>query len=229
MVARMTTGTVFAGASEELDGRRRRSLDSRGRVVAALLDLVREGEVAPSAERVAARAGVGLRTVFRHFNDMDGLYREMAFAIESELAASLAVRITGADWRERLIAVIGKRATLYEEIAPFKRAADAHRHRSAFLAAAHARIVAMARRGLDGVAPPVVRGDAPLFEILDLLLSFETWSRLRQEQGLSVDDARESLERAVCAMIAAVGEPSLSPSPLAREGGRRPDEGALRA
>ncbi len=229
MVARMTTGTAFAGASEELDGRRRRSLDSRGRVVAALLDLVREGEVAPSAERVAARAGVGLRTVFRHFNDMDGLYREMACAIESELAASLAVRITGADWRARLIGVIGKRAALYEEIAPFKRAADAHRHKSAFLAAAHARIVAMARRGLEGVVPPVVRGDAPLFEMFDLLLSFETWSRLRQEQGLSVDEACESLERAVCSMIATVGEPNLSLSPLAEKGGRRPDEGTLGA
>ncbi len=220
----MATGTALAGANDESDGRRRRSLDSRGRVVAALLDLVREGDVAPSAERVAARASVGLRTVFRHFNDKEGLYREMASAIESGLAASLAARVTGADWRERLFGAIGKRAVLYEEIAPFKRAADAHRHRSAFLAAAHARIVAMARRGLEDVVPPWVREDAALFEMLDLLMSFETWSRLRQEQGLNVDKARASLERAVRAMIAAVGE---SPSPLAREGGRRPDEGAL--
>ena len=220
----MSTDTALAEVSEELDGRRRRSLDSRGRVVAALLDLVREGEVAPSADQVAARAGVGLRTVFRHFNDKEGLYREMACAIENELAASLAVKVSGAGWRERLTGVIGKRANLYEAIAPFKRAADAHRHKSAFLAAAHARIVAMARRGLEDVAPPLVREDAPLFEMLDLLLSFETWSRLRQEQGLSVDEARATLQRAVRAMIAAVGE---SPSPLAREGGRRPDEGAL--
>jgi AcrR family transcriptional regulator len=227
MVGRMSTDTALAAVSEELDGRRRRSLDSRGRVVAALLDLVREGDVAPSAERVAARATVGPRTVFRHFNDKEGLYREMACAIESELAASLAVRVAGAGWRERLIGAIGKRAALYEAVAPFKRAADAHRHRSAFLAAAHARIVAMARRGLEDVAPLLVREDAALFEILDLLMSFETWSRLRQEQGLSVAAARESLERAVRAMIAAVGEPAVSPSPLAREGGRRPDEAAL--
>ena len=83
--------------------------------------------MAPSAERVAARAHVGLRTVFRHFNDMEGLYREMASAIENELAVPLAAMLAGADWRGRLIGLIGKRAALYEKIAPFKRAADAHR------------------------------------------------------------------------------------------------------
>ncbi|MFM8818949.1 MAG: TetR/AcrR family transcriptional regulator, partial [Phenylobacterium sp.] len=59
--------------TQEPDGRRRRGLDSRDRIIAAMLDLAREGEVAPGAERVAARAEVGLRTVFRHFRDMDSL------------------------------------------------------------------------------------------------------------------------------------------------------------
>jgi hypothetical protein len=34
-------------------------------------------------------------------------------------------------------------------------------------------------------------------EILDLLLSFEAWSRLRLEQGLSSAEAREALKSAV--------------------------------
>ena len=202
----MSRDTAFASATEELDGRRRRSLDSRGRVVAALLDLVREGDVAPSAERVAARANVGPRTVFRHFNDMDGLYREMSSAIESELAGVLTATLDGVDWRGRLLGLIRKRATVYEKIAPFKRAADAHRHRSTFLAAAHARMVAIARLTLEGVVPRAVREDAALFEMLDLLLSYETWSRLRQEQGLSVGGACDAIGRAIRLMIAAVDE-----------------------
>lgn len=43
-----------------------------------MLELVREGDISPSAELVAARADVGLRTVFRHFKDLDSLYREMS-------------------------------------------------------------------------------------------------------------------------------------------------------
>src|SRR3546814_3782718 len=42
-------------------------------------------EVTPSAEQVAARADVGLRTVFRHFKDMESLYREMSAVIEREV------------------------------------------------------------------------------------------------------------------------------------------------
>ncbi|PNB35794.1 TetR family transcriptional regulator, partial [Pseudomonas sp. FW305-130] len=36
-----------------------------------MLDLVGKGDIAPSAARVAETAGVGLRSVFRHFADMD--------------------------------------------------------------------------------------------------------------------------------------------------------------
>jgi AcrR family transcriptional regulator len=186
----------IAPAAEETDGRRRRSRDSRARVVAALLDLVREGDVAPSAERVAARASVGLRTVFRHFNDMDSLYREMSATIESELATALAAPLKGQDWGARLIDLIHKRATVYERIAPFRRASDVHRHKSQFLAARHAQIVASARGTLNGVLPSERREDFKAFETLDLLLSFEAWSRLRLEQGLNVQQARDVLERA---------------------------------
>ena len=42
----------------------------------------------------------------------------------------------------------------------------------------------------------------PSFEILDLLLSFESWDRLRRDQALSPDQAREALERAVDALLA---------------------------
>ena len=59
------------------DGRRARGHVSRSRIVAAMIELVREGCVAPTAEQVALRADVGLRTVFRHFDDMESLYREI--------------------------------------------------------------------------------------------------------------------------------------------------------
>ena len=67
------------------DGRRERSRSSRSKIVAAMLDLVGKGDVAPSAARVAEVAGVGLRSVFRHFDDMDELYREMGGVIEAQV------------------------------------------------------------------------------------------------------------------------------------------------
>ena len=67
------------------DGRKLRSQDSKRRIVAAMLELVREGRIAPTAEEVANRAEVGLRTVFRRFKDMESLYAEMAVAIDSKI------------------------------------------------------------------------------------------------------------------------------------------------
>jgi AcrR family transcriptional regulator len=93
-------------SDEETDGRRRRSQDSRARIVAAMLELTRQGEVSPSATAVAERAGVGLRSVFRHFKDMESLYQEMSITIEGELRAVAEQPFrtddwTGAAWRSR--------------------------------------------------------------------------------------------------------------------------------
>ena len=58
-----------------LDGRAARALRTRNRVVDALLDLVDEGDLRPSAADVARRAGVSLRSVFQHFDDLETLFR----------------------------------------------------------------------------------------------------------------------------------------------------------
>ena len=94
---------------EETDGRRRRSLDSRARIVEAMLELARQTGSAPSAEQVAQRAGVGLRTVFRHFQDMESLYSEMVGPIEVELRAWAQRPFKGETWRERVMELIVRR------------------------------------------------------------------------------------------------------------------------
>jgi len=183
--------------ADETDGRRRRSHDSRARIVAAMLTLIREGETSPGAEQVAACAQVGLRTVFRHFRDMDSLYREISQAIEAELRAVVAQPFNAADWRGRVLELVARRGPPFERIAPFRRAADVHRRRSALLAGDHDRLSKALREILRGLIPADAGVDPVDFEILDLLLSFESWSRLRHDQQLSIDQTREVLEAAV--------------------------------
>lgn len=184
------------------DGRHRRSHDSRARIVAAMLEIIRGGEVSPSAELVAAEAKVGLRTVFRHFEDMDSLYREMSGAIETELRAVALQPFRSEDWRERMLELVQRRSEAFERIAPFKRASEALRHRSKFLAADDTRLVAALRLILERELPADVASDRTLVEILDVLLSFETWSRLRREQELAPEVARQTLEAAVRRLLA---------------------------
>ncbi|HEX6859962.1 MAG TPA: TetR/AcrR family transcriptional regulator [Caulobacteraceae bacterium] len=189
----------MGGISEqvETDGRRRRSQDSRARIVAAMLELVNAGEYSPAAELVAARAGVGLRTVFRHFTDMDSLYREMSEVIEAELRAVVETPFEAATPRGRVLELVRRRAWAYEKIGQFKRSTAANRHRSRFLEADQARFVEIAREILRRQAPPEVVKDKLKFEALDALLSFEAWDRLRTHQRLTPRRATEVLEFAV--------------------------------
>ena len=69
---------LFPKMEEETkDGRRLRSGRSRRQVIEAMFELLAEGDMTPSAVAVAERANVGMRTVFRHFEDMDSIYDEM--------------------------------------------------------------------------------------------------------------------------------------------------------
>lgn len=182
------------------DGRRRRGEDNRARIVAAMLEIVQSGEVAPSAEQVAVRADVGLRTVFRHFSDMDSLYSEMSEAIEAEVQAVADQPFQATDWPGRVVELVGRRGMAFEKIGPFRKASDAFRHRSRFLGDDANRLSRRLREILERVVGDAV--DTQTLEALDLLLSFEAWSRLREEQGLSVEQTRAVLESAARRLIA---------------------------
>jgi AcrR family transcriptional regulator len=178
----------------ESDGRRQRSETSRKRIVKAVLELIEAGEVAPSAESVAVRAGLGLRTVFRHFENMESLYQELNAVMRAELLPVAAQPFEAADWRGQLSEVVERRSRIFERLMPFKTAADVHRHRSPFLARQAEMLVREQRAVLTRIVPAEQREDDDFIEVLDLLFSFETWRRLRKDQGLSVPRAKRVLE-----------------------------------
>lgn len=188
-------------AAQAEDGRRRRGQDNRARIVAAMLELMHGGDVSPSAEQVAERADVALRTVFRHFKDMDSLYREMSEVIEAEMRAMAGQPFKATDWRGRVVELVERRGAVFEKITPFKRASDALRHRSRFLQDDDDRLTAALREILKRELPPEVARDQLKLEALDLLLSWESWSRLRREQTLTPARARKVLESAVSALL----------------------------
>lgn len=181
------------------DGRHRRSESSRRAIVAAMLALVREGNAAPSAEEVAARGKVGLRSVFRHFANMESLYREMNEVMLAEIAPLMERPFAAADWRGRLDEIIARRAELFERVMPVKRASDIVRHKSAFLEQEARRFVTAQRRTLAQVLPAAVRDKS--LEALDLVLSFDSWRRLRLDQKLPPKQARAVIAQLVARLV----------------------------
>ena len=174
------------------DGRRLRSEASRGKIVQAMIDIVREkgGLGMPPAELVAERAGVGLRTVFRLFEDMDGVYRAMQAMITEEAGPLVGGTAPTGDTVRDLEAEIARREHLFELILPLQIAADAQRHRSPALQEGRVRLVRQQLDALLAILPAGIRADRPRVAALELAVSFEAWRRLRKDQGASPAEAR---------------------------------------
>jgi AcrR family transcriptional regulator len=186
---------------DTLDGRRLRGKRSRAQIVEALFDLVRDGELDPSAMSVAARAGVGLRTVFRHFEDMDSLYREISHKLEAEILPMVMTPFESTNWRGKVEELILRRSHIYEYVMPLKIASDLRRFQSEFLMDDHKRFIIMERAGLQGVLPAAIVEDRVLFSALEMLTGFQTWRRLRQDQALGESDATAAIQRSVRALL----------------------------
>jgi AcrR family transcriptional regulator len=183
------------------DGRRKRGDQSRRQIVDAMIELVRSGEMSPSAAQVADRAGVGLRTVFRHFDEMEILYREMAEVIRARIMPEALKPYGGNTWRERLGELIGRRIAVYEDIMPLKVAGSVLRFRSPFLMEDYREHLRMERKTLRQVLPEDILDDGDLFRALEMLTSFQAWRRLRQDQGLGLAEASRVLRRMVDALL----------------------------
>lgn len=185
------------------DGRRLRSEASRARIVDAMIAIVREkgGLGLPPAELVAERAGVGLRTVFRLFEDMDGVYRAMQAVLTAEAEPLMAGRPPTGDARVDLEAEVERRARLFELILPLQVAADSQRHRSPALQEGRARLVRQQREALLAVTPPALAARPEQVAALELAVSFEAWRRLRTDQEASPDEARRIMTWMALALL----------------------------
>lgn len=185
-----------------VDGRRLRSTRSRSEIVRAMHALIRDGDMSPSAARVADAAGVSLRTVFRHFDDMDALYREMTAIVEAEVTPFLQRPLEGDAWRDRLQELLVRRIEIFERIMPHKVAGSLRRFTSTFLKEDHERFIRIERATLLQVLPGHVSADAILASALETATGFEAWRRMRQDQHLSVSDARDVLMFTVDRLLA---------------------------
>jgi TetR/AcrR family transcriptional regulator of autoinduction and epiphytic fitness len=198
-------GTVEA---TKIDGRRARGLRTREAIVTALMDLIATGDVAPTAQRIADRAGVSVRSVYQHFTDVEGLYAD-ASARTYDRALSMS-RDVDPQWdRERRIEeFVASRSAVLEALTPFNRASrliepqsDAVRRNRQLLQRQSRDRIALAfapeLSKLDGSAR------ANLLNILDVLASWAAWDHLRSA-GLSARAARQLMRSAITTQLATV-------------------------
>jgi AcrR family transcriptional regulator len=187
-----------------IDGRRARRHRSRDLAVDALLDLLNEGIARPTAQQVAERSGVSLRSIFRIFDDVQSLHMAASDRQMSRVRHLFVDIVATGTLDERVRATVATTTRLYEQVAPIRRAALRAAPESAPLQLQLSRARGWLRAEIDRVfAAELERlGDPDLTAAVEAILSFEAWDQLRSAQGRSVARAAASVSRAVETLLA---------------------------
>src|SRR3954464_4070189 len=113
-----------AGVRQRVDGRTLRAERTRQAITDAHFALLIEGDLRPSAERIAERAGVSLRALWTNFADLETLYAAVGqrqLERQTELPGRIARRLP---LQQRVAALCRQRAQVLEFLAPVARAAQ---------------------------------------------------------------------------------------------------------
>jgi AcrR family transcriptional regulator len=189
------------------DGRAARALRTREAIVDACIALVEEGDLRPTAPRIAERAGVSVRSVFQHFDDLPSLHIAVTENIATRMAALVVPIDAAMPLDDRIARFVEQRANLLEAMTPFRIAAGVHgpfapeirRAMRAGSAALRAEVEQVFATELARF-PEGVR--AELAEALATVSSWATWETLRSEWDDDPERARAVVARLVRAVLA---------------------------
>jgi len=167
-------------------------------MIDAALELIEEGNFAPTAKQISARAGVGIRSFFRQFEDMDQFFAAVdehtvgsfweSFLHEGDREGTLT---------ERLESIVVTYAKAFEEHRSLLLATKSLRWSSRVLKENYERYQQISRANKERWLPEIRQLPSDERELADAYLSFEMWHRLRDIQGLSCETTETLILKAL--------------------------------
>ena len=167
------------------DGRRQRSERSQTAIIAAALALMEEGTLVPTAQQVADRAGVGIRSFFRHFADMDSLFLAVDASLLDSYEALFKVDDRTGPLGQRATRAIDLYGNAFDRLSQIVLCTKALLWRFPKLRENYAWHQKRLRKELELWLPEVAELSTDRRDAVHAVASFEMWNRLREHQGLS--------------------------------------------
>lgn len=185
-----------------IDGRVARGARTRYSIVEATIDLIESGNPRPTSRQVAAAAGVSVRLVFHHFDDVEMLYLDAVELQSSRTRSLIGIIPPHGPVGLRVAAICHQRRQLFEAIAPVLTAALARTGNRYDLLAD--RRALLRHQLVVGLRPEILsRGpSAPvLLESLDVAAGWQSWTSLRVEARRSADEAEQVMAYTIIGLL----------------------------
>ncbi|HVC15320.1 MAG TPA: TetR/AcrR family transcriptional regulator [Acidimicrobiales bacterium] len=167
---------------------------TRRRIAEATLSLLEESPAPPTSRDIAERAGVSLRLIFHHFEDLDALHDTVG-TLYADLFGKFTLHVPDhLPLDARVERTVKLRAKLYESIGNLGRNVTVLAPHNPGMAARLASTQEMMIRSLESTFAPEVRDAGmrhrELLAALDIATAWPTWDRLRTVNRLSVASSR---------------------------------------
>lgn len=192
----------MTSSPQRVDGRTARSERTRNAIVDAHLQLIREGDLRPTAERIAKQAGVSLRALWSHFSDLEALFAASGERVLRQAAEGHRPVSTKLPLAERIDAYTKQRSRMLEQLAPNSKASALKEPFSETLQHYRRAHMSRARDELATLFAPEINGDEELLNALTAVSMSATWSTWREVMKMSVAASRSALARTITALLA---------------------------
>jgi AcrR family transcriptional regulator len=190
------------------DGRRARRGRNRDAVVEAMLELFSDGNLAPSSDEIATRAGLSPRSLFRYFDDIDDLCRAAIDRQQQRVLPLTTISVAlDASTGQRIEALVGQRARVFDAIGSV---GHVSRLRAPFQPLVNAQLTlarVFFREQIKRLMAPELTAMGPAraahaVAAVDVLCSFEAYQLFRHDQMLSRASTMAALVDTLTAVFA---------------------------
>ena len=191
---------MTGGATAGTDGRVARGQRTQSAIVAATVALIEAGDPAPTARRIAARAGVSERALFVHFLDLEALHAAVAEGHRAMVVAGLRAIDPTLPLAVRLHRFSAQRSAVLERITPLRRVALRYEQGSPALQVSRRRWTALRRAEVSRVFAAELRAAGrpqATLAAAQAVSGWGAWDELRTVEGLSVRQAAAAMELAL--------------------------------
>jgi AcrR family transcriptional regulator len=187
------------------DGRNRRAVETRRKIIAAAKAMIAETSEAPTVAGVAKRADVSVRSVFQHFHDVESLFVTVMDSIRADLVQP-ELPAANRPMDARVEDIVKALTELFDKVVPLRVAAGQF--------VGHPALVERSRQARNEIRSATLEVFAPEFAVLseqareDLsdaigaALSLDAWVVLRRRDGLSLERASAVWRLTLSALLA---------------------------